>query len=318
MQIAAKSKYASDVSVKWIVPGCIAVFVAIVVLLTPALFTGRSIQNMLVQLGPLGVVAMGQAFVILVRGLDLSVATVMATAAVIAASFGSDPSALLFVVPSVIIVSATVGLVNGILITKRHIEPFLCTLATLIVVQGIRSAITKGAPLGDTPLFIRELGRGMMFGIVPVNTVLLIGLCAVSAFVLRRVIFGRQIYLVGSNEQAAHLVGINTDRIKISCYVICSIFAGIAGMMLAGYLNQVDNWVGKGYELDSIVAAVLGGVALTGGVGGTLGALLGAAVLVLLSNFILQLGIPIHFQLIMKGVVVICAVAIYARRKASQ
>lgn len=316
--MTSKSRPLSRLSTGQVIVGCLSIFVMIVAVLAPAMLTGRSLQNMLVQLGPLGVVAMGQAFVILVRGLDLSVAAVMATAAVISASFGPEPSALLFVIPTVFFVSTTVGLVNGLLITKRNIEPFLCTLAMLIVVQGIRSAITRGAPLGETPAFIRALGRGMIFDVVPVNTLLLIGLGAVSAFVLRRVIFGRQIYLVGSNEQAARLVGIKSDQIKISCYVMSSVFAGVAGMMLAGYLNQVDNWVGAGYDLDSIVAAVLGGVALTGGVGGTFGALVGALVLVLLSNFILQLGIPIHFQLIMKGVVVICAVALYTRRKETQ
>lgn len=315
MQLTSKQNPAGNIPAKFIVTCAVASLLLVVSVLAPAMFTARSIQNMLVQLGPLGVVAMGQALVILVRGLDLSVATVMATAAVISASFGSEPSALLLVVPTVIVVSGGIGLVNGLLITKRNIEPFLCTLAMLIVVQGIRSAMTRGAPLGDTPQFIRDLGRGMILDFVPINTVLLLGLGIASAFVLRRVIAGRQVYLVGSNEQAARLVGIKTDRITISCYVASSIFAGIAGMVLAGYLNQVDNWVGKGYELDSIVAAVLGGVALTGGAGGTIGALLGAAVLVLLSNFILHLGIPIHFQMIMKGVVVICAVAIYARRK---
>jgi ribose transport system permease protein len=289
-----------------------AVLVAIAVF-APAMLSGRSVQNMLIQLGPLGIVAIGQCLVILVRGLDLSVASVMASAAVIAASFGPSPAVVPLAITLIIFVSGAVGLVNGLLVTKRKLEPFLVTLATMIVVQGVRSAVTEGAPLGDTPDFIRFMGRGIVGG-VPANAILLLAVAIAVAFVLRKTVFGRKIYIVGSNERAAYLSGIDPDGIKIACYMGCSILAGLAGMVLAGYLDQVDNWVGRGYELDSIVAAVLGGVALTGGVGGAIGALSGAVILVLLSNFILHLGIAVEFQMIMKGLVVVGAVALNSMR----
>jgi ribose/xylose/arabinose/galactoside ABC-type transport system permease subunit len=279
----------------------------------PGLFTLRSIQNMLIQIGPLGLVALGQCLVILVRGLDLSVASVMATAAVIAASFGPSPAAFPMVVVCVLAMSITVGAVNGLLVTKRKLEPFLVTLATMIMLQGIRSAVTEGAPLGDTPMVVRALGRGIVWGI-PINAILLGVTACVLAFVLRRTVIGRKVYIVGTNDRAAFLTGINPDRIRIGCYIGCSILAGMAGVVLAGYLDQVDNWVGRGYELDSIVAAVLGGVALAGGKGGAFGALAGAVLLILLSNAILHLGIPVEFQMIMKGVIVVGAVAFYAMR----
>lgn len=281
----------------------------------PAMFTLRSLQNMAIQLAPLAIVALGQTFVILVRGLDLSVASVMATAAVIAASFGSEPGSAGYVLLYVGLTAGAVGLVNGLLVTKRNLEPFLCTLATMIVLQGIRSAITRGAPLGDTPAFVRYLGRGMI-GSIPVSALGLLLIVAIAVFVLRRTIFGRWIYLVGSNNRAAALAGIPTDAVTIACYVISSMLAGLAGIVMAGYLDQVDNWVGRGFELDSIVAAVMGGVSLAGGAGGALGSLGGAAILVAMSNFIAQLGIPVQFQLIMKGLIVIVAVSLYARRAA--
>jgi ribose/xylose/arabinose/galactoside ABC-type transport system permease subunit len=279
----------------------------------PGLFTVRSIQNMLIQIGPLGLVALGQCLVILVRGLDLSVASVMATAAVIAASFGPSPGAFPIVVVCVLAMSVTVGAVNGLLVTKRKLEPFLVTLATMIMLQGIRSAVTEGAPLGDTPMIVRELGRGIVWGI-PINAILLGVTACVLALILRRTVIGRKVYIVGTNDRAAFLAGIHPDRVRIGCYIGCSVLAGMAGVVLAGYLDQVDNWVGRGYELDSIVAAVLGGVALAGGKGGAFGALAGAVLLILLSNAILHLGIPVEFQMIMKGVIVVGAVAFYAVR----
>lgn len=298
---------------RWLPFVSLAVLLLALVVIVPGLFSLRSLQNMLIQVGPLGLVAIGQCLVILVRGLDLSVASVMATSAVIAASFGPSAGAFPVVIVAVLTMSVAVGTVNGLLITKRHLEPFLVTLATMIMLQGIRTAVTEGAPLGDTPAVVRALGRGVVWGI-PINAIVLAVMACLVAFVLRRTVTGRKVYLVGTNDRAAFLTGINPDRIRIGCYIGCSVMAGLAGMVLAGYLDQVDNWVGRGYELDSIVAAVLGGVALAGGKGGALGALAGGGLLILLTNAILYLGIPVEFQMMVKGVIVVAAVAFYARR----
>jgi ribose/xylose/arabinose/galactoside ABC-type transport system permease subunit len=212
----------------------------------------------------------------------------------------------------VIAMATTVGLANGLLITRRNLEPVLVTLATMIMLQGIRSAATQGAPLGDTPALIRTIGRGGFAGI-PFAAILLAVVVAVVTLVLNRTVLGRRIYIVGSNVRGAFLSGINPNNVRVVCYVTCSIFAGLGGIVLAGYLDQVDNWVGRGYELDSIVAAVLGGASLSGGRGTAIGALVGSGILVLLSNAILYLGVPIEFQMIMKGAIVLAAIALYAR-----
>ena len=123
--------------------------------------------------------------------------------------------------------------------------------------------------------------------------------------------YGRKIYLVGNNVRGAILVGLPADRIIISCYALCSVIAAIAGLFLVGYVGQVDQWTGKGYELDSIVAAVMGGVAITGGRGNVFGALLGVAILVVMFDAVILLGLPVQVQLILKGVIVIAASAFY-------
>jgi ribose/xylose/arabinose/galactoside ABC-type transport system permease subunit len=294
------------------------VLVALIVisaLLSPQFLNGRNISNMLLQAAPLGIVVIGQALVILVRGLDLSVASVMATAAVVATSFnGQDSDALIILVVAMAIGLAT-GLVNGLLITKRNVSPFLATLATMIVLQGMRFAYTQGAPSGNVPPFYRVLGSQLFYG-VPYNLMILVVLAAVFSILLHQTTFGRRIYITGGNPVTARLVGINADRVTMACYVISGGLAALAGLFLSGFVGIVDNWVGRGFELDSIVAAVMGGVALSGGRGSIIGALVGAAILVVVFNAVLMIGMPIQFQIIIKGVIIVVAAAFYVKRGA--
>ena len=159
-----------------------------------------------------------------------------------------------------------VGLVNGFLVAKRNVSPFLATLATTIVLQGLRFLYTQGSTGSTLPSAFALIGAGRVLG-VPVNLIALVVLAAILGFVLLVSKWGRKIYLVGGNVRGAMLVGLPTDWIIIGCYTLCSVIAAIAGLFLVGYVGQVDQWTGKGYELNSIVAAVMGGVAITGGRG---------------------------------------------------
>lgn len=283
-------------------------------LLSPAFLSAPNIRDVLTQAAPLGFAVLGQAIVIMVRGLDLSVASVMATVAVMATAFNASSDAMIPVIfIAAILLSGTVGLVNGLLVTKRGVSPFLATLATMIVLQGVRFAYTQGAPAGTLPPGFRWLGTGTVLG-VPVNVVALAVVALLLGLALHRMPFGRRVAMVGGNPRAAELVGVPTDRITIAAYVVGSVMAGLAGLFLVGYVGTVDNWVGRGYELDSIVAAIIGGVALTGGTGTVPGALLGALVLVVIFNIVVILGLPIEVQLIIKGLVIVLAAAVHTRR----
>lgn len=296
-----------------------ALAVVLVVLLgaagivAPSLFSADNLANMALQFAPLAIVVLGQMLVILVRGLDLSVSSVMATAAVVATSFAGRDEDLVWIVPAAMGMGAMVGAINGLLVTKRRVSPFLATLATMIVLQGLRNAWTQGAPSGNVPPLLRSLGAGMSWGI-PNNALALLLIAAFTFVLLHRATFGRRVYLVGGSDEAARLVGIAVDRVTIAAYVLSGVFAAVAGLVLSGYVSVVDNWVGKGFELDSIVAAVMGGIALSGGKGGVGGALLGAAILVVLSNAVVIVGLPIHVQLVMKGLIIVLAAALYAAR----
>jgi ribose/xylose/arabinose/galactoside ABC-type transport system permease subunit len=279
----------------------------------PSLFKADNLANMALQFAPLGVVVVGQMLVILVRGLDLSVSSVMATSAVVATSFTGQNADLMWIVPLALVMGAAVGGTNGLLITKRRVTPFLATLATMIVLQGARNAWTQGAPSGNVPPLLRTLGAGMTAG-MPNNALALVVVAAFTYMLLHRATFGRRVYLVGGGPEAARLVGIAVDRVTITAYVLSGVFASIAGLVLSGYVSVVDNWVGKNFELDSIVAAVMGGIALSGGKGGVPGALMGAAILVVLSNAVVIVGLPIHVQLVMKGFIIVLAAALYVAR----
>jgi len=281
---------------------------------SPTFLRADNVVNMLVQFAPLGIVVIGQVFVILVGGLDLSVASVMATAAVIATAFDdtNHSAPAIFGVTLVLCIGA--GLLNGLLVTKRQVSPFLATFATAVVLDGLRFAYTQGAPSGNVPPLFHTLGTGSVAG-VPVNVLLLLACAIVFGTLLHLSTFGRRVYMVGGNAVAARLVGVSPDTVRIACYVISALLAGLAGLILSGYVGIVDNWVGRGFELDSIVAAVMGGLALSGGRGSLPGGLAGAAILVVVFNIVLLIGMPVQAQIIVKGVIIIGASACYVSRR---
>lgn len=299
---------------KWGLYMFLGLLLAVAAVTSPAFLAPENIVNVLTIAAPLGMVVIGQVFVILVRGLDLSVASLMATVAVMATAFkATDDSMIPAIFAAALVMSALVGLVNGWLVARRGVSPFLATLATMIILQGARFAYTGGAPISTLPPGMSWLASGRVMGI-PVNLIALLLLALVAGVLLHKSRLGRQIYMVGTNPQAARLNGLSPDRITILCYVICSVCAGIGGLFLLGYVGTVSNWVGQGYELDSIVAAVMGGVALSGGRGTVVGALTGVVVLVVISNLVLLLGFPIELQEVIKGIIIVGAAAFYRTR----
>jgi ribose/xylose/arabinose/galactoside ABC-type transport system permease subunit len=283
-------------------------------LLSPTFLRHDNIVNMLVQFAPLGIVVIGQVFVILVGGLDLSVASVMATAAVIATGFDGTNASAPAIFGATFVMCVCTGLLNGILVTKRQVSPFLATFASAVVLEGLRFAYTQGAPSGNVPPLFHAMGTGFVGGL-PVNVLILAACAILFGVLLHGSTFGRRVFMVGGNPESARLVGVSPDRVRIVCYVVSALLAGLAGLVLSGFVGIVDNWVGRGFELDSIVAAVMGGVALSGGRGTLLGGLTGAAILVIVFNIVLLVGMPVQAQTIVKGVIIIGASACYVVRR---
>lgn len=298
---------------RFALPSFLVLLILIATALQPSFLSVSNFQDILTQAAPLLMVVLGQAIVILVRGLDLSVASLMATMAVVATAFNASEDRMIPVIfVTVIVLSALVGLVNGLLVTKRKVSPFIATLAMMIVLQGLRFAYTHGAPAGSLPAGFRYLGTGKFAGI-PVNLLIFALLFALLTLLLNKSVVGRSTYIVGGNPRSAELVGISSDRITLLCYMLCSVMAGLAGLFLVGFVGTVDNWVGRGYELDSIAAAVIGGISLAGGAGTLAGAVTGGLILVLLFNIVVILGLPVQAQLVIKGVIIVSAAALFVR-----
>ncbi len=283
---------------------------AITAMLSPRFLSPANLSDILVQAAPLGFVVIGQMIVIIVRGLDLSVASIMATAAVLSTSL-NDSTVVIFAIG--ILLGAGVGAINGYLVAYRNVTPFLATLATMIVLQGVRFAYTKGAPGGSLPETFRWLATGDIAG-VPVALIALLLVAFGAHWTLQHTVFGRRLKLYGDNPDSARMTGSPVRPLVIAAFTISGVLAAIAGLFLVGYVGIVDNWTGRGYELDSIAAAVIGGAALSGGKGSVPGVLLAALILVSLFNIVVILGLSIELQLVIKGALIVLAAAVYIRR----
>lgn len=299
----------------WIVLG---VLVLIASLVSPNFLTPRSITVILKQAAPLGILAVGETLVILTGGIDLSVASVMASVSIFAAGITDGQDELVLpVVAFCLVFSLLVGLGNGLMVTKLRIPPFIATLGMILVVQGIRFVYSKGTPKTYIPDVLRFWGRDSL-GPIPMALIVWFVIVVIAAFVLSRTTFGRRLYAVGGNARTAYLSGVDVDGIKIAAYTACSLLAGIAGLILVGYVGTADNWLGNGYELNAIAAVVIGGTAFEGGKGGQWGTVAGVLILTVLFNLVLMLQFDEEARRIVKGVVILLAVALYARMRATR
>jgi ribose transport system permease protein len=287
------------------------ILLLVAALISPDIYRGNSLFLILRQASQLGLVAIGQTLVMLVAGLDLSVTGVIVMTSIIIAEVGAgQDSQIPLAVALALFFGVLVGLGNGLLVTKRNVPPFVATLGMLVLVRGALLAYTRGIPSGQVPDGLRLLG--MPVGPLPLSFWLWILLNLVFGLILYATPYGRRIYAVGSNRETARLSGIAVDPVIISVYVLCSLLAAVAGVVLSGYVGYVDRYMGRGFDLDSITAAVIGGTTFTGGRGSLLGTMAGVLLVQFLSSMLLVLGLDVEVQLLVKGIVVIAAVGLYS------
>lgn len=276
----------------------------------PEFFGVGNLQDVLRRSSILGIVTMGQVLVLLTAGLDLSVAAVIGlTAVAIAESSRPGGPGLAVGLAAMILVASGVGLTNGLLVSKRGVPPFVATFGMFIVLEGARLAWTGGTASGNVPEGLKELGRGTPIGL-PWPTIVLILLVAGLTIVTHRTVFGRSLVLTGANERMAFLSGIAVARVKTAAYVASALLAVLTGIFFAAFVGYVDRFLGRGADLDSIAAALIGGTLFSGGEGSFVRAAAGALLIVALFNLIILNGLPIHWQLAAKGFVLIAAVAL--------
>jgi ribose transport system permease protein len=302
----------------------LAVLIIIMALASPYFLETQNIFNVLRNMSTISIVAIGMTMVIITGGIDLSVGSVLAVSAMLTArlmvQYGTNPWVALL---AGLAVGALAGATNGLIITKVQVNPFITTMGmmsicrglTYLLASGLRGTVASNMPMRDEAL--NFLGAGYV-GPVPFPVIEMIIMVVLASLFLANTVLGRQIYGVGSNEQASRLSGVDVDRVRLFCYTLTGFLAAYAGVMTAGLLSTAATNAGTGVELDVIAAAVIGGASLAGGEGTVYGAVIGAAIMAVLRNAFVLLGLPVYLQTVSIGVVIILAVALDRLRRRGQ
>jgi ribose transport system permease protein len=313
--------------------GLLVVVFTVTALINHQFVSAYNLQNLISWTSLFGIISIGVAFVIITGGIDLSIGSVIGLVGSLMAWLltqkGWSVPVTLFVA---VLVSLLIGLGHGLLITKVRLQPFVVTLCGLLLYRGIARYLTGDQSLGFGNSYerLRQLAIGKLqitgtFAL-PFVVFILVAVALVAHVFLERTIWGRYLLAMGRNETAARFSGINTDRMKILAYVICSLLAGIGGILFSLNLNSIQpSGLGEFYELYAIAAAVLGGCSLRGGEGTIIGVIIGTAVMRVLYNAINILGIPTHLEFAIIGAVILAGVVadevvkrIAARRAAAR
>lgn len=299
----------------WERVGVLAALVLLVIaasFLSPRFFTVPNLLNVLRQVSIVGILSTGMTFVILTRGIDLSVGSLLGIAVVLFAG-SMDSRGMAFAIPLGLGAATLAGLVNGIGIAYAGLPAFIMTLGMLSFVRGLAFIDTGGTPIPIISEDFYALGNGYLLGI-PIPALIFVAGLIVSAFVLGLTSFGRSVYAIGSNEEAARLSGVPVRLYKTIVYMISGLMSGVAGLVYASQLSIGTPIAGQGYELDAIAAVVVGGTSLFGGRGSVAGSFLGTLIIGVLANILNLTGVDPFVQQLFKGALIIVAVFIMSRR----
>jgi ribose transport system permease protein len=279
-------------------------------LATDRFLTFGNLSIVLQQASVNTVLAAGMTFVILTGGIDLSVGAVVALAAMVSLIVSSDPAIAVFSVPLGLLSGAIAGAINGTLVARLGLPPFIVTLGALTAVRGVARLIGGDQTIFNGDLPFAFIGSGTLLGI-PYLVIIAFLVIVISWFVLRRTVFGMHVYAVGGSPKAAHVSGLKVSWLLLSVYVISGFLAALGGLMSAARLLAANgSQMGQGYELDAVAAAILGGISFAGGIGSIWGSLVGALIIAVLSNGLILVGVSEIWQYIIKGLVIVIAVAI--------
>ena len=278
--------------------------------------TVLNIFNVLKQASQYGVLAIGMGMVIISGGIDLSVGATIATSICLAAYINEKGGVInpLFVLIIIFLTGALIGIINGILVAKIGLPPFIATMGMLSVGNGVALLLSNGTPIKYGESWISVFG-GAYIGPVPVQVIVMVVMIFLAWLFMKYTVTGRNIYAVGNNPRASQLTGINTEKIQMLVYTICGLMCSLVGLMMMGQLKQAGPSYGSGYELDAIAASVIGGISMAGGEGNIYGVALGAILMALLKNLFVQIAVPGYWQTVVLGLVIIASVAIDSFRK---
>lgn len=292
------------------------ILTVILAIVSPSFLRLDNIFNVLRQVSINALIAFGMTFIILTGGIDLSVGSMLALSSALTAGLlasGMDPILAILVG---LLAGTAMGALNGFIITKGKVAPFIATLATMTIFRGLTLVYTDGRPitgLAKESALVEMMGRGYV-GWIPVPVIWMLACYFILYFILKKTTFGRRVYAIGGNEEASILSGIRADRVKLWVYSITGTLSALAGIILASRLNSAQPTAGTAYELDAIAAVVLGGTSLSGGRGWIFGTLVGALIIGVLNNGMNLMNVSSFYQQVVKGGVILLAVLLDRRK----
>ena len=289
---------------------------------SPYFLSITNIFNVMRNMSTIGVMAIGMTMIIITGGIDLSVGSILAVTAIVMARLMFHGVGTISAVFAGFISGGILGMANGLMITKLKLTPFIPTLGMLSIARGftvwfatgLKGSVASNISIKDS--FVEFLGSGYL-GPIPIPVIIMFFLVIIFSFFLKRTVLGRQIYAVGSNEEAARLSGVKVSLVKLFVYTLMGLLCALSGIMTAGLLSTAATNAGTGNELDVIAAVVIGGASLQGGKGSVWGSIIGAAIMAILRNSFVLLHLPGFVQTISIGVVIILAVSLDSRKQGS-
>lgn len=294
----------------------IFIFVCLVfAIASPTFLTMTNIIGVLRQVSVNGILAVGMMMVIITGGIDLSIGPLAATAGVVSALLLEKNEGIL--VPAIlagVLSAAIISMWTGVLVAKMRIAPFIASLSTMSIAKGVVLVIADGVPHTIKDKTYTNIGNGFWLSI-PIPILVFTAVAIVAGVVLYKTRYGRHIYAVGGNENAAIASGVNTVRVKFCTYVFNGVLCGIAGIVLAGRITSGQPTAANGYEMDAITAVIVGGTSMTGGVGRISGTIIGVLIIGVLNNGLVLMGVSSYYQQIIKGVIIAAAVLLDMKTK---
>lgn len=277
-----------------------------------AFLTPHYLWNVVRQVAPVGIAAVGVTYVMILGGVDLSVGAVISlTAVVCAVQMDGDAANILPAILVTCLVGMAIGAINGTLIAYSRVSPFILTLGMAVVVYGLTQIYSGGTARGQVAPGFREFANSRLDDVVPVLALAFAGLAAIGLVVQKTTTFGRQLFLIGSNRQAATLAGLPVARITVTAYAVAGLFGALGGIALLARSGVSSTSAGQGLEFQVLAAVVLGGTTFQGGRGGIAGTVAGVLVLVMAFNLVNIVGLVYHMQLVVMGAIIILASALY-------
>ena len=287
----------------------LVVFIVFMCIVSPPFRSVSNIISVVRLFTPIAIAGIGVTIIIITGGIDLSLGSLYGLAGVVAAYCLSIGMPTFPALISAILAASAFGFFNGLCVVKINLPPFIATLATMSIARSVCLIITQGFPISRLSAAFLFIGQGHLFGI-PFQIWIMLMIAIIFWVFLNLTVTGRRIYAIGGNEEAARISGVNTGRVKILAYILCSTLAGVAGIVTASRLGVGQPTSGMGFELDAIAAVAIGGVSMSGGYGRISGTLIGAAIMGLIRNSLVLLAIDAYYQQLIIGLVILTAVSI--------